>query len=162
MEAYLPPVLYLDLDDTIVSWADERPRAAPGARDFVLWALDHYELRWLTTWCPTGDMAEELLEDLCSMLSIAPDVLQHIRGFDWESSESKLNGIAWLEHVVLGRPFLWLEDDFGIGERERSFLARHDLLGSYRCCNVTRDPQALRAIHADLIREMAGARDEAA
>jgi hypothetical protein len=48
------PVLYLDLDDTLLTWAASRPLAAPGAREFVLWALEHYEIRWLTRWCPTG------------------------------------------------------------------------------------------------------------
>lgn len=157
----LPPVLYLDLDDTIISWASGRPHAAPGAREFILWALDHFEVRWLTTWCPNGEMEDRLLHDLCTMLDLSPDRLRHIRGFDWEMADSKLNGIAWLEHLVLERPFVWLEDDYGMRERERSLLSRHGLLDSYCCCNVTEHAEALARVHQTL-RQRAAAEDEAA
>jgi len=146
------PVLYLDLDDTLLSWATGEPRAAPGAREFVLWAASRYEIRWLTRWCPGGAMEDHLLDALCRMLRLDREALRAVAGVDWEGAESKLNGIAWLEHLVLGRPFLWLEDETGAGERERRFLEEHGLLGAYRHCNVTRDPGALRRIWAELER----------
>jgi hypothetical protein len=144
------PVLYLDLDDTLLSWAEGHPKAAPGAREFLLWALENYEVRWLTTWCQDGRLKESLLQDLCKMLQVEPDTVQHIRGFDWQVSDCKLNGIGWLEHVALGRPFVWLEDDYGMGERELQFLAAHGWSESYYCCNVTRDPQAMLRLHRRL------------
>ena len=144
------PVLYLDLDDTIVSWEGGRPHAAPGAREFVLWALEEFEVRWLTTWCPGGEMEEKLLGDLARMLELHPDVLRHIRGCEWREGGSKVNGIAWLEHLVRGRRFVWLEDDKGVQERERRFLEDAGLLGSYRYCNVTEDRDALLRIHDEL------------
>jgi hypothetical protein len=155
------PVLYLDLDDTVVAWAGGRPHAAPGAREFVLWALKHFEVRWLTTWCPSGEMEESLLCDLCKMLNLPPDWLRHIRGFNWEAGDSKLNGIAWLEHLVVGRPFVWLEDNYGVRERERSVLSQYGLLDSYHCCNVTEDPNALVRVH-ETLRQRAGTADEEA
>lgn len=143
------PVLYLDLDDTLISWRGGNPHAAPGARDFMLWALEHYEVRWLTTWCPNGEMEKSLLADLCKMLKIETATLRRVRGFDWQG-HSKLDGIAWLEHIVLHRPFLWVEDDFGFGERELHFLAAHGLLDRYRWCNVTEHPDSLIRIHEQL------------
>jgi hypothetical protein len=142
-----PPVLYLDLDDTIISW-EGGPHAAPGAREFMVWAMDRFEVRWLTTWCPGGVMEEGLLGDLARMLQLPADDLRHIRGFEWHEEGSKLNGIAWLEHKVFGRPFFWLEDDYGFQYRERRFLARERLLGSYLHCNVTEDPHSLGRVHA--------------
>lgn len=142
-------MLYLDLDDTIISWSGGKPRAAAGAREFVLWALERYEIRWLTTWCPTGEMEASLLGDLCKMLEIDVEALRAIRGFDWEG-RSKLDGIAWLEHTVLRRPFLWVEDDFGFGEVELEFLAQHGFLDRYRWCNVTEHPESLIRIHEQL------------
>lgn len=144
------PVLYLDLDDTLISWEGGSPHAAPGAHHFLLWALEHYEVRWLTTWCPDGVMGEDLLLDLSKMLRLEPGRLRAIRGFDWDSSRCKLDGIAWLEHLVLGRPFLWVEDERGVGERELSFLRAHGLLCHYRHCNVSRDARALERLHARL------------
>lgn len=155
------PVLYLDLDDTLISWAGGRPHAALGAREFILWALENFEVRWLTTWCPSGEMEDRLLHDLCRMLGLSPDRLRHIRGFDWEAADSKLNGIAWLEHLVLERPFIWLEDDYGMRERERSVLSRHGLLDSYYCCNVTEHPDALAHLH-ETLRQRAAEEEAAA
>jgi hypothetical protein len=152
-ELELRPVLYLDLDDTLVSWADGTPQAAPGAREFLLWAVECFAVRWLTTWCPSGEMKPSLLADLASMLEIDVALIEHICGFDWDSTETKLNGIAWLEHAVLRRPFLWIEDEYGFGERERRFLAEHGFLGRYRHCNVTEDPAALEHLQAVLERE---------
>lgn len=147
------PVLYLDLDDTLVSWQGGSPRAAAGAGEFLRWAMERYEVRWLTTWCPNGEMQESLLRDLCKLLGLAPGDLQVIRGHDWEGTGSKLNGIAWLEHVVLRRPFLWLEDEYGVGTRELAFLAAHGFTGSYVRVNVTEDPDSLQRLHAALRRQ---------
>lgn len=144
------PTLYLDIDDTLVSYARGWPEGAPGVGSFLRWALRRYHVRWLTTWCPTGRMPGPLARDLASMTGLGAARLCRIRGYDWEDSGSKLNGIAWLDHVVLDRPFLWIEDDFGVGERERRFLADHGFADSFRCCNVTRDPGALRRLHAEL------------
>lgn len=144
------PVLYLDLDDTLVSWRGGHPHAAPGAGHFVRWALRHFEVRWLTTWCPNGEMGESLLGDLAHMLGIPVDELRHIRGGDWDATESKLNGVMWLEHVVLERPFLWVEDNYGVGTRELAFLEAHGFLNSYHQINVTEDPEALQRLHARL------------
>lgn len=144
------PVLYLDLDDTLVVWSEGKPQAAPGAHDFVRWALTRFEVRWLTTWCPSGEMEEGLLGDLAKILKFQPDELRHIRGFSWDSEGSKLNGIAWLEHIAMGRTFVWLEDDYGFRDRERAVLTEAGLLDCYRHCNVTVDPHSLARAHASL------------
>jgi hypothetical protein len=146
------PVLYLDLDDTLIAWDTGGPRGAPGAHEFMLWALAHFEVRWLTTWCPSGTMGESLLDDLARMLRIPIEEFRDIRGCEWEASGSKLNGITWMEHLVLNRPFVWLEDEYGFRDRERHFLAQHHLLGCYVHCNVTEDPQSIPRMQAILQR----------
>jgi hypothetical protein len=153
-EAGLRPVLYLDLDDTLIVWADGSPRAAPGARQFVLWALERFEVRWLTTWCPDGRMQSSLLADLCSMLELDPAVLSGVRGFDWQDTGTKLNGIAWLEHLVWKRPFLWIEDQYGFGEREAGVLAPLGLDHCHRHCNVSEAPESLGRLWAELAAEL--------
>jgi hypothetical protein len=144
------PVLYLDLDDTLLSWQSGSPRAARGAREFVLWALERFEVRWLTRWCPSGEMSDSHLEDLGNLLNLPPKSIRHIRGFEWGLDGSKLDGIAWLEHLVLERPFLWVEDEKGVGERELRFLEDQGLLDSYHPVNVTEDPGSLQRLHAVL------------
>ncbi|MFW6079985.1 MAG: hypothetical protein ACODAE_10210, partial [Gemmatimonadota bacterium] len=113
------PALYLDLDDTLLSYATGRPQAGLGARRFLHWAIATFEVRWLTRWCPDGRMPDGLLADLARMTGVPRECLRTVRGFDWRWSASKLDGIAWLEHRVLGRPFLWIEDEYGVGEFER-------------------------------------------
>jgi len=153
VEAAARPVLYLDIDDTLIAWANGIPRAAPGAREFFLWALDRFEVRWLTTWCPGGEMEPSLLRDLCKMLEVDVSVAEHIRGFDWDATDTKLNGVAWVEHFVLQRPFLWIEDEYGFGAQERAFLAEHGLLDRYRHCNVSVTPASLQRLHELLDQE---------
>jgi hypothetical protein len=148
------PVLYLDLDDTLLSWQSGSPRPARVAREFVLWALERFEVRWLTRWCPSGEMSDSHLNDLGKLLDLPPAAIRHIRGFEWNLEGSKLDGIAWLEHVVLQRPFLWVEDEKGVGERELRFLKDHGLLEVYHPVNVTRDPDSLRRLHAVLRRRL--------
>lgn len=143
-----PPVLYLDLDDTIVSWADGSPRRAPGVTAFLSWALERYEVRWLTTWCPGGRMEARLLADLTKLTGVPSERLRRVRGVSWDGG-SKLDGIAWLEHVVLRRPFLWVEDGSVRPEALR-FLARHGFADRFRHCDVTRDPYAVLRLHRKL------------
>ena len=152
------PVLYLDLDDTVISWSGGHPHAARGAREFLLWALEHYEVRWLTTWCPNGEMEETLVRSLHQMLEIPVGDLRAIRGFDWDFSQCKLDGLAWLEHLVLQRPFLWVEDDYGLREREIRFLEANGLWDRCRRVNVTEDPDALARLHTELRAQMDSAR----
>lgn len=143
-------VLYLDLDDTVIVWKDGNPSGAPGLREFLLWALDTFEVRWLTRWTRTGRMDHRLLRDLATMSNVPSARLAPIRGLSWAETDCKLNGIAWVEHVLLQRPFLWIEDET-VGTRATDFLVRHGFGSAYHCCNVSRDPDALRRLHQTLI-----------
>jgi hypothetical protein len=150
-EDYRPrTVLYLDVDDTLIDWSDWlRPRAARGAKDFLLWAMDHYEVRWLTYWAPEGRMEEDRLEQLSEILDVDTNVLRRIGGRDWSWSMDKKDGIRWKEAAV-GRPFVWVEDDGEVGDNLRRKLERLGLLHCYRECNVTRDKDALVRVHEEL------------
>jgi hypothetical protein len=145
----LRPVLYLDLDDTVIRWTDGVPSGAAGIREFLHWALDAFEVRWLTRWARNGVMEPRLLHDLERMSAVPASRLAGIRGIDWHETDCKLNGIAWLEHTLLQRGFLWLEDET-IGTRATDFLARHGFADAHRCCNVSRDPHALQRLHDEL------------
>lgn len=141
-------VLYLDVDDTIVSWQGGSPSGGPGAREFLEWALARFEVRWLTTWAPSGRMDERLLKDLSKMTKLPKERLRGIRGLDWEGG-SKLDGIAWLEHLVMGRPFIWIEDDT-LPAEALEFLARFGFAPCFIRCDITRDPAALARLRSEL------------
>src|SRR5690606_19286572 len=69
-------VLYLDLDDTVISWTGGVPAGAPGLREFLLWALDVFEVRWLTRWARDGRMEARLVRDLAKMSGVPVRRLQ--------------------------------------------------------------------------------------
>lgn len=137
------PVLYLDIDDTLLSWADGQPRPVAGSEGFLRWALARFEVRWLTRWCPSGEMPPDLLGDLAKMVRIDPAELGHIRGSRWDFSSIKADGIAWLEHIALGREFAWVEDRGGVSDRDLELLATAGLAHCYYECSVTEDDTAL-------------------
>jgi hypothetical protein len=143
------PVLYLDLDDTIVSWATGEPRPAAGVEDFLTWALRRFEVRWLTSWTPTGQMEESLLHDLSKLTGVDTSLLRCIHGLDWDGG-SKLDGIAWLEHVVLRRPFVWIEDG-SLPEHTLDFLRARGFRDCFIRCDVTHDEDAVVRLHQRLL-----------
>lgn len=148
------PVLYLDLDDTVVCWSTGEPEGAEGATEFMLWALENFEVRWLTTWAPSGEMPPNLLSDLASLVSLPVEKLSGIRGLSWEGG-SKVDGIAWLEHAVQGRRFVWLEDDT-LAEDALEFLEEFGYQHSFHHCNVTRAPGSLKRRHQELRQLLTG------
>ncbi|HEX2167153.1 MAG TPA: hypothetical protein VHG09_07925, partial [Longimicrobiales bacterium] len=74
------PVLYLDLDDTVISWEGGSPSGAAGLREFLLWALETFEVRWLSRWARDGRMSPKLIHDLAKMSGVAEHRLEPIGG----------------------------------------------------------------------------------
>jgi hypothetical protein len=156
------PVLYLDIDDTLLSWADGKPRPVPAAGGFVRWALSRFEVRWLTTWCPSGEMPDRLLADLARMLEMDARELRGIRGCDRSDSGIKADGIAWMEHLVLGRPFVWVENRGGLSDRDLEILDQAGLRDNYIECDVTVDETAIARVRRLLERRFDFRPDQAA
>lgn len=163
------PVMYLDVDDTLLSMHESflptEPRilrstwryygfAPPGVREFVEWALDHFEIRWLTWWCGSHEMAEEQLARLAGEVGVPAEALAPIRSTRFAARSHndhclKTDGIEWDEHRA-GRPFVWVED--WISDRERAVLRGNGFADCWIPCHVTEDPTALQRVHAELQR----------
>ncbi len=148
----MAPVLYLDIDDTLLNWADGKPRPVPGTHAFMRWALDHFEVRWLTRWCPSGTMPEHLLVDLAKMVRIDPGELASIQGWNWDYSGTKVDGISWVEHLAMGREFVWIENGDGLSNRDYQVLEQNGLRHCHLDCNVTTDLRALDRTRRELER----------
>lgn len=158
------PVMYLDVGDTLLSMhRDHMPvgkklpastwrhygYAPPGAHDFMVWALEHFEVRWLTWWCPWGEMHPEQAERLERELGLEAGSLSGVRSARFGAAVGnehchKTAGIAWEEHRA-GRPFVWVED--WISEAERAVLRGNGFADCWIPCHVTDDPGALRRAH---------------
>lgn len=145
--ARLRPIVYLDIDDVLIRWEGRRREAAPHAAEFLEWLLQHCEVRWITSWCPSGVMREDRLRTLAELLEIDQKDLRRIRnprGFP-----SKPHGSPPKHHAIgfdEARPWIWIEDEHlhkcNIDELDRrGFADRHIE------CNTSRRPD-------DLIRVM--------
>lgn len=153
----LRPVLYLDVDDTLLRWrGNALIRAAPGAGEFVSWALEHFEVRWLTYWCRNGNMTSTRAAELASYLGLPAALVHGIRGANFSGDEphhrtgTKLDGIDWDEHRN-GRPWAWVEDEYCM-----EAFGMYGVLEALGCadrwihCNVSRDPWALTDVRSIL------------
>lgn len=145
-------MLYLDIDDTLLSWASGSPAAVASTESFLRWALDAFEVRWLTKWCPSGTMSDDLLRDLAKMVGVGAEGLGAVPGCCWEESGIKADGIAWLEHALLGRDFAWVENPEGLTERDFEILRETGFEDRYFPTNVTQDETALDRTRALLAR----------
>lgn len=145
-------MLYLDIDDTLLSWASGNPRPVAATEGFLRWALERFEVRWLSRWCPSGVMTDALLGDLSNMVGVDTAVLRSVAGCCWEGSGIKADGIAWLEHAVLGRDFAWVENPDGLSARDLEVLQLAGYGDHYVACDVSRDENALDQTRALLER----------
>ncbi len=144
------PVLYLDVDDTILMFPPWRDRAwweankggapANGVREFLEWARATCEVRWLTAWCTSGKLKPEGVTRLATLLKV-PEAL--IAGCDnplgW-GIVNKTEGIDWSE-VDAGREWAWVED--GINDSEMAVLKGRHVEDRYYHTNASTNPDAL-------------------
>jgi hypothetical protein len=119
-----PRVMYLDCDDTLLVWTNKIPGfAAPMAAEFVKWSMEHFEIRWLTMWCPGGRMNQQGCEELSYRFgsTIHPDVFRSFcnpRRF----ISKKTDAIDFDEP----RPWVWVEDGMLYPEKMEMYSRRAD------------------------------------
>lgn len=142
------PLAYLDVDDTILRHpTPDESVAPPGADRFLRFLATHFEVRWLTRWCPGGRMTPDQITALGEFLRVAPDELEAIvnpgRFVDRappEGMPSKWRALDW-DAIEAGRPFVWIEN--ALAPEDRAVLERRGLLDSYVECDVTARPARL-------------------
>lgn len=143
--------MYLDVDDTLISFpplgGDEarafylaNPKGAPAneVENFLKFSISNFDVRWLTMWCPSGDMHPERMRELADILKVDRGLVWFIRNpmsFWWPKGDDlKTNGINWDEHAA-GKPWVWVEDE--ILYKERELLRGRKCLDNYIPCNVS-------------------------
>lgn len=108
--------MYLDVDDTILVWTNDIPGyGAPHSAEFIMWALEHFEVRWLTMWCPSGRMRREGAEELSYRLGdkIVPEIFESIT-----NPKSFINNKTEAIDYDDPRPWVWVEDNMVLYERK--------------------------------------------
>ncbi len=113
-----PRILYLDVDDTLLVWTNSQQGfAAPMAAEFIHWANEHFEVRWLTAWCPSGKLRQHGAEELSYRFhgTIPAEMFMTFNNpKQW--IDQKTEGIDWSDE----RPWVWVED--ALLPKERMFL----------------------------------------
>jgi hypothetical protein len=143
----------LDIDDTLLDHGAgvDGGAAPPGAAEFVRWLQRHFEVRWLTRWCPLGCLSDEQCETLALRLGLRPGELRRVRNarpfVERITSYEKHHGIDFAE-ADAGRPFVWIED--GLIDADRRELARRGYGDAYVPCNVTERPERLAEVRREL------------
>jgi hypothetical protein len=136
-----PRILYLDVDDTLLVWTNKvHGFAAPMAAEFVTWALEHFEVRWLTMWCPGGRMSQQGCEELSYRFNskIHPDVFRNIvnpRGF----INNKTEAVDFAD----SRPWVWVEDNMVSYEKRE--MNQRNTLNNFYPTNVSHNVVVLQS-----------------
>lgn len=149
----MKPIAYLDVDDTILCWNikdqeefNKFPHGIPatGAKDFIYWLNTHFEVRWLTSWAPCGELHPFDVVKLSKTLDINEPLLEYFTNpFPWESR--KTEGIEW----GTSRKWVWIED--GLLPDELDLLEERGCLDNYIFVNVSIDRNGLLGVKQKLI-----------
>ncbi len=153
-----PPLADLDVDDTILRHpAAELSLPAPGVAAFLRFLARHFEVRWLTRWCPGGRMRDDQVALLVRHLGLGADELRCITNpgafvdepATWGAagSPAKWPALDW-PAIARGRPFVWIEN--ALTPEDRAVLTARGLLDCWIPCDVTADPDRLAAVRRSL------------
>lgn len=134
--------MYLDVDDSILIWSDKSNGfGAPKVAEFIVWALEHFEVRWLTMWAVSGRMNKEGAQELHYRLA------HKISEFTLMNEIYNPNGFSGLKTDAIdfddSRPWVWVEDRIAGGEYE--VLTNRKLLDRFYRTNVSVNSIALQA-----------------
>lgn len=141
------PVLYLDVDGVL--WDLPRnpggkihsgePQGARGVEEFIDFVLEHFEVRWCTTWAMVGYMRPETLRRLADHTGVPAETWAKVQpSKGW--STAKHQNIDAEEHRT-GRPFVWVEDE--LLPKEHQWLRGNHWHDHYFHTDVFKDPDAL-------------------
>lgn len=127
-------IMYLDVDDTLIVWSNRYPYgvAAPMAVEFIKWAQKHFEIRWLTAWCSSGQLSDNKAKVLSEYLlnKISPKELQLFNNpKSWRLN--KTEGIDFDDP----RPWVWIEDNILV--REKFYIGSKNLAHCHYKANVS-------------------------
>lgn len=145
----LKPILYLDVDGVILTYKSlTQFGPALGLKDFMRFALEHFEVRWCTSWAVSGVMGPTNLEDLAHLTKLPVETWMQIKpSLPWHNY--KTEAIDWNE-IKEGRTFVWIEDEILPEEEEKL----HEL-GYFHCyyyTDVIADKNALLNTWGELIK----------
>jgi hypothetical protein len=126
----MKPVLYLDIDGVLL--ANEN-NLSIGTAEFIKYAIDNFEVYWLTTHCMDGTTAHAI------------EYLQRGSDEDLRPWLEKFKPVTWslkkTDAIDFSKPFLWFDDDCFSGEKID--LQEHNVFHSWIEVDLAKYPDQM-------------------
>lgn len=146
----MKPIMFLDIDDTLLRCIDRDCVAVSDAGSFIRWAQQHFEVRWLTAWA-VASMSDQDAVRLAEkhQLGLTSEEILMIPVQSWFGKHLALNDQFALDKTVdfdfeelEQRGFVWVENE--LLDSERSVLREKGWEDRFFLTNVTANPGALQ------------------
>jgi len=102
--------IYLDIDGVLLANEDN---LSEGAAEFIKFAVDNFDVYWLTTHCRHGDPNRAI------------EYVQRTTNENLRPWLEKIKPVVWdfkkTEAIDFSQSFLWFDDDCYVGEREELY-----------------------------------------
>lgn len=103
------PVLFLDVDGVLIRYTRTEALPTPHVKEFLEWAVEHFECRWLTSWAKWGTMEVPQRVTLSAILGVSESLLKKLdHTHPWSEDKTQAIDITEFENGPLVR---WLDDD---------------------------------------------------
>jgi hypothetical protein len=112
------PNIYLDIDGVLLA---NEENLSIGAVEFIKYAVEHFDVYWLTTHCMRGDPTHAIeYLNLAAKEDLRP-WLEKFKPVTWSLKKT--------EAIDFSKPFLWFDDDCFTGEKID--LQEHGVVNSW-------------------------------
>jgi len=126
----MKPNLYLDIDGVLLA---NESNLAIGASEFIKYAVDNFDVYWLTTHCMDGKTAHAIEYVQRATDENLRPYLEKLKPTTWS--------LAKTEVIDFSKPFLWFDDDCYSGERLK--LNEHKVFNSWIEIDLSKYPDQL-------------------
>ena len=103
----IKPNIYLDIDGVILANEENLP---VGAEEFIKYAVNNFDVYWLTTHCTEGDSTHAINYVMRAGNENLRPHLEKLIPTSWKDNKT--------EAIDFRKPFLWFDDDCYLTERQ--------------------------------------------
>ena len=122
--------IYLDIDGVLLA---NEENLSIGAVDFIKYAVEHFDVYWLTTHCMDGTTEHAI------------EYLNRASPEDLRPWLEKFKPVVWslkkTEAIDFTKPFLWFDDDLFYEEKET--LTKNGVLDNWIEVDLSKEPDHL-------------------
>jgi hypothetical protein len=141
------PVLFLDVDGVLIRYTRTEALPTPHVKEFLEWAVEHFECRWLTSWAKSGTMDWEHRVELAKKLGVSEALLRNMdHRHPWNDEKTQAIDITEFDdnHCLVR----WLDDDRM--NDEQATLKRWGVQEIFIHTDCNKNPQRLKQVWDEL------------